>query len=124
VCNEPKDFFAELICGRQVRAELRISVRTLRRLVSAGELVPMLLRGAHGAHRFRPDDVAVVRQRRSEGRSWQDVVAGAMQYLAEQHAETPAAICPRCCKTTVNRDGDFCSPCAEAHELWKTTFGS
>lgn len=38
-------------------------------------------------------------------------VIGALKALAEQHANAPGPLCPRCARREVNRKGDFCHPC-------------
>ena len=102
-----------LITTRQAYELLTVSRRGFFNLVGRGELKPIIL--GPRTHRYRLSDVIDLIERRS-GRSREDVVAAALQFMAERNAEEERALCPRCTKRRVNRGGSFCTFCEQERE--------
>lgn len=101
-------------------AVLKISRKTLNRWVDRGLLAPIRLTAR--TNRFYVRDVDRLLAERSATSADAAVIRGALELLAEQHAEDQRPLCPSCVKRRVNRSGSLCTWCeqnAEAQLLHK-----
>jgi predicted DNA-binding transcriptional regulator AlpA len=102
-----------LITTRQAYELLTVSRRGFFNLVGRGELKPIVL--GPKTHRYRLSDIIDLIEKRS-GRSRDDIVEAAFQFMAERQAEEERALCPRCTRRRVNRSGSFCTFCEQERE--------
>jgi excisionase family DNA binding protein len=86
---------------------------TVHRLIARGRLVPVKDLFRH--NRFRGEDLEQIMVEFTHDD--REVIWGAMQMLAEQHAEDDRETCERCSKRRVNRGHDWCTRCEEQAEL-------
>ncbi len=101
---------------KQAARSLKVVPRTIRRFVKAGELTPHSWRhGPNGQNLFTPSSVESLRQRRQAGRMMDDVIAGSLALLAENHPGRP--LCPQCAAREVNRGGNWCTRCEEKRSV-------
>ena len=102
-----------LITTAQAYELLTVSRRSFFRLLARGELKPIIL--GPKTRRYRLSDVIDLIEKRS-GKSRDDIVEAAFQFMAERQAEEERALCPRCTRRRVNRSGSFCTFCEQERE--------
>ena len=102
-----------LITTRQAYELLTVSRSSFFNLLGRGELKPIVL--GPRIRRYRLSDIIDLIEKRS-GRSREDIVEAAFQFMAERQAEEERALCPRCTRRRVNRSGSFCTFCEQEHE--------
>lgn len=101
----------DLLTTAETCEQLRISRMTLFRWATEGRIAPIRLSAR--ANRWRRADVEALCVVDDSA----VVLRGALELLAEEHANEKRVLCPGCGHRRVNPGGDLCTPCDEQTKL-------
>lgn len=99
----------ELLTTREVCTLLRCHRNTLVNYINRGMVAPIRITSRRNL--FRRDEIDHLLSRHATTDA--EVVRGALELLAEQHAEEERPLCPSCAKRRVSRGLGICTYCQQ-----------